>query len=238
MTPDEFIRKWRASRLKERSGAQEHFGDLCRLVGHPTPADADPDGISFTFEKGAKKTGGGEGWADVWKRGCFALEYKGKHKDLNRAYAQLQRYAVALESPPLLVVSDMETIIIHTNFTNTVQETRVISLDDPRARAIADAARRLNELRENWLNPPELVRREPEVVPGYPDRLVPIDAGAAAELKKRTLTNLYNQRPTWLANAHRDLDSAVAAAYGWGADISDEDFLGGLLRLNRQRVAV
>jgi len=106
---------------------------------------------------------------------------------------------------------------------------------DPRAVAIADAARRLNQLRENWLNPPELVRREPEVVPGFPDRLIPIDARAAAELKKRTLTNLYNQRPAWLVQAHGFLDQAVAAAYGWPADIGEEEALKKLLELNLQR---
>ena len=106
---------------------------------------------------------------------------------------------------------------------------------DSRAIAIADAARRLNQLRENWLNPPELVRREPEVVPGFPDRLIPIDARAAAELKKRTLTNLYNQRPAWLVQAHELLDGAVAAAYGWPADISEEEALKKLLELNLQR---
>ena len=106
---------------------------------------------------------------------------------------------------------------------------------DPRAQAIAQAARRLNELRENWLNPPEWVRRVPEVVPGYPDRLVPVDDKAAALLKKRTLTNLYNERPAWLANVHRDLDAAVAAAYGWPADLGDDEILRRLLALNLER---
>jgi type II restriction/modification system DNA methylase subunit YeeA len=108
---------------------------------------------------------------------------------------------------------------------------------DPRAVAIADAARSLNQLRENWLNPPELVRREPEVAPGFPDRVIPVDAKAAKELKKRTLTNLYNQRPTWLAQAHERLDSAVAAAYGWPSDINEEEALKKLLELNLSRSA-
>ena len=103
------------------------------------------------------------------------------------------------------------------------------------AAAIADAARRLNELRENWLNPPEWVQRVPEVVPGYPDRWLPVDEKAAALLKKRTLTHLYNERPAWLANAHRDLDAAVAAAYGWPADLSDDEVLRCLLALNQER---
>jgi type II restriction/modification system DNA methylase subunit YeeA len=109
--------------------------------------------------------------------------------------------------------------------------------NDPRAAAIAEAARRLNELRENWLNPPDLVDRVPEVVPGYPDRLLPKNPEAAAILKKRTLTNLYNERPAWLDHAHRDLDAAVAAAYGWPADISEEDALARLLALNLERAA-
>ena len=108
---------------------------------------------------------------------------------------------------------------------------------DPRAIAIAAAAKRLDELRNNWLNPPDLVRIEPEVVAGYPDRILPKDAQAAVTLRERTLTNLYNARPQWLADAHRDLDAAVAAAYGWAADISEEDALAKLLELNLAREA-
>jgi hypothetical protein len=109
--------------------------------------------------------------------------------------------------------------------------------DDARAKAIAAAAARLNELREAWLNPPDLVRRVPEVVPGYPDRLLPVDERAAATLKKRTLTNLYNERPAWLDHAHRDLDAAVAAAYGWPADLTEEQILERLFKLNQARAA-
>ena len=113
---------------------------------------------------------------------------------------------------------------------------------DPRAKAIAAAAARLNELRENWLNPPDLVRREPEVVPGYPDRLLPVDDAAAKVLKTRTLTNLYNARPAWLAHAHAALDQAVADAYGWGDDwragpLADDEILARLFRLNQERAA-
>lgn len=110
--------------------------------------------------------------------------------------------------------------------------------NDPRAIAIAKAAKRLDELRNAWLNPPDLIDIVPEVVPGYPDRILPKTEAAAAELKKRTLTNLYNARPQWLADAHRDLDAAVAAAYGWPADISEEDALAKLLELNLSRAAV
>ncbi|MGA7450767.1 MAG: hypothetical protein WBW73_05630 [Rhodoplanes sp.] len=109
---------------------------------------------------------------------------------------------------------------------------------DPRAVKIADAAKRLNELREAWLNPSDLVKRVPEVVPGFPDRILPVDDNAAAILRKRTLTNLYNERPAWLADAHRDLDAAVAEAYGWPVDISEDDALARLFALNQSRAAV
>ncbi|HRW66066.1 MAG TPA: class I SAM-dependent DNA methyltransferase [Candidatus Competibacter sp.] len=125
-----FIHTWRNSTLKERSGAQQHFIGLCRLLDLEPPAEADPHGDWFTFEKGAKKTGGGDGWADVWRRHRFAWEYKGKHKDLKAALRQLQQYALALENPPLLIVSDMETIEIHTNFSNTVNVVHWLTLDD------------------------------------------------------------------------------------------------------------
>ena len=114
--------------------------------------------------------------------------------------------------------------------------------DDPRARAIAAAAAELNAKREAWLNPPDLVTRVPEVVPGYPDRLLPRDAAAAEVLKKRTLTNLYNQRPAWLDHAHARLDEAVAEAYGWGDDwragrLADDAILARLFALNQARAA-
>jgi type II restriction/modification system DNA methylase subunit YeeA len=130
ITPQEFVAKWRQSSLKEASASQEHFIDLCRLIGHPTPAEADPEGTWFCFERGARKISGGEGWADVWKKGFFAWEYKGKKKDLEAAYRQLLQYRTALLNPPLLIVSDMETILIRTDFTNTVRREFRLSLDD------------------------------------------------------------------------------------------------------------
>ncbi|MFT8418998.1 MAG: class I SAM-dependent DNA methyltransferase [Acetobacter sp.] len=112
--------------------------------------------------------------------------------------------------------------------------------NDPRAEAIAVTAARLNELRENWLNPADLVVREPEIVPDYPDRILPKDEVAAKELKKRTLTNLYNARPQWLANAHAALDASVADAYGWGEDwragrLDEDEILRRLFALNQHR---
>ena len=104
--------------------------------------------------------------------------------------------------------------------------------DDPHAVAIAKAARRLVELRDRWLNPPEWVEWVDEPAPGYPKRPVPRNEVAAKKLKKRTLTNLYNARPQWLADAHANLDDTVAEAYGWPADISEDDALRELLALN------
>ncbi len=132
MTPAEFIAKWQGVTLKERSAAQEHFIDLCRLLDEPTPAEADPTGTWFCFEKGAAKAGGGDGWADVWRRACFGWEYKGKGKDLQVAFRQLRLYTPALEYPPLLIVSDIETIVIHTTFTGTVPEVHTLTLEDLR----------------------------------------------------------------------------------------------------------
>ena len=137
MTPGEFIAKWRASELKESSASQEHFIDLCRLLAEPTPAEADPAGEWYCFERGARKDTGGDGWADVWKRGCFAWEYKGRRADLDAAFNRLRQYALALENPPLLIVSDMVRFRIRTNWTNSVSVTHEFTLDD-----LADGATR------------------------------------------------------------------------------------------------
>ena len=138
MTPGAFIEKWRAADLKERSGSQEQFIDLCRLLGEPTPAEADPTGKRYCFERGVRKDTGGGGWADVWKRHCFAWEYKGKHANLDAAFNQLRQYALALENPPPLIVSDMVRFRIRTNWTNSVSETHEFVLDDLGDSAVRD----------------------------------------------------------------------------------------------------
>jgi hypothetical protein len=88
--------------------------------------------------------------------------------------------------------------------------------DSPLLGAIAEAARELVAKRDDWLNPPD---------------------ASAEELSARTLTNLYNARPTWLADAHRKLDEAVFAAYGWPATLTDAELLERLLKLNHERAA-
>ncbi|MBZ0262419.1 MAG: class I SAM-dependent DNA methyltransferase [Hyphomicrobiales bacterium] len=150
MTPQDFIAKWRTVELKERTASQSHFNDLCRLLEILDPVTADPKGTWFTFEKGASKTSGGEGWADVWRENCFAWEYKGRRKDLDQAFSQLQQYAIALDNPPLLIVSDMDRIRIHTNWTNTVHKICTINLED-----LTDAASR-DLLRHAFLDPERL----------------------------------------------------------------------------------
>ena len=135
MTPDDFIRKWDGVKLKEKQASQEHFLDLCALVGVPSPAQADPEGAWFCFEKGASKAGGGEGWADVWRKGHFAWEYKSPGKDLDKAFEQLQKYTPALAYPPLLIVSDIDIIRIHTAFTGLVPQVHEIKLHDLRDHA-------------------------------------------------------------------------------------------------------
>jgi hypothetical protein len=97
MTPQAFVEKWQRANLSERSAYQQHFLELRDLLGQPKPAEADPDGTEYAFERGFTKTTGGKGCADVWKRGHFGWEYKGKHKDLVEAYKQLLRYREDLE---------------------------------------------------------------------------------------------------------------------------------------------
>ena len=130
MSPREFITKWSESTLGERQAAQSHFLDLCRLLEVESPAEADTSGETYAFEKGAQKTTGRSGYADVWKQGAFAWEYKGPGRDLDAAYAQLQQYAPALGNPPLLVVSDTRRIVVRTNWTNTVSEVHTFELAD------------------------------------------------------------------------------------------------------------
>jgi len=142
MTPQDFIRKWKPVALTERATAQEHFLDLCRLLDHPTPAEDDPIGERFTFEKGVSKTGGGDGFADVWKKGFFAWEYKKKKRDLDKALEQLTRYAAALENPPLHVACDTHLFRIETRWTNEVPAQYEFELDDlaePKNLAILNA---------------------------------------------------------------------------------------------------
>ena len=139
LTPAAFVAKWKRAKLSERAASQEHFLDLCRLLEQPTPAEHDPTGSEYTFEKGITITipgglnlRGESGFADVWWNHKFGWEYKrqGKYKSLADAYSQLQRYREAPNNPYLLIVSDITTTEIHTNFTNAANVTHfIIALD-------------------------------------------------------------------------------------------------------------
>jgi hypothetical protein len=149
MDPHAFVEKWRDAR-DEHAAAQPHFIDLGRLLGVEDPQTADRERAWFTFERGARKAGGGSGWADVWRKGCFGWEYKSRGRDLDGAYRQLLTYSGALENPPLLIVCDFERYRIHTNWTNTVQHTYDFVHED-----LADADTR-DRLRAAFLDPDRL----------------------------------------------------------------------------------
>ncbi len=163
------------------------------MLGVPAPTDIDLAGATYTFERGAAKTSGGNGWADVWMRGHFAWEFMGN-------------------DPRYTPTTTFETL-------SFPWPTGSEPVDDPRVLAITSVAKELDEKRRAWSDPPSA----PE-----------------AELKKRTLTNLYNERPTWLRNLHARLDRAAWDAYGWPVDevpgaVEEEILLERLLVLNGVR---
>jgi hypothetical protein len=153
LTPAAFAAKWHGVTTTEKASAQEHFIDLCRMLGEPTPHEADPIGAQYAFEKRVSKAAGGDGFADVWKRDFFAWEYKGRNKDLRAAYVQLMGYKDDLGNPPLLVVSDLERIEIHTNFTGLSPIVKLVTLEDLAADDPSDA---LQLLRDVFTAPEEL----------------------------------------------------------------------------------
>ncbi|HAF81924.1 MAG TPA: class I SAM-dependent DNA methyltransferase [Brevundimonas sp.] len=161
MNAADFIAKWSDATLRERQGSQMHFLDLCALLDQPQPTDPD----RYCFERGATKAGGDDGWADVWRRGCFAWEYKGPHKDLDKAFRQLATYVSDLENPPYLVTSDMSRIVVRTNFTNTVTAVYEFALDDLRDPAKRDLLRQIFEGSEKLkptVSPQELTAKAVE----------------------------------------------------------------------------
>jgi hypothetical protein len=150
LTPAAFAARWRGVTTTEKASAQSHFLDLCAMVGEPGPLEADPTGASYAFERRVEKAGGGDGFADVWKRDCFAWEYKGKYRDLKAAYVQLLAYKDDLGNPPLLIVSDLDRIEIHSNFTGLSPVLTTITLDDL---AADDPSTALQQLRDVFASP-------------------------------------------------------------------------------------
>jgi len=147
VTPEKFIQLWKNNSLSEEAGAQQHFNDLCSLLGVEPPRQSD----EYCFEQHLKKMHGGKGFADVWKRGCFAWENKGPDKDLGPALMQLKNYAGALENPPVLVVCNRERIEIHPCFTGYPSTPRIIQLDE------IGQPENLQALR--WLFSPEAIHK-------------------------------------------------------------------------------
>ena len=156
MTPEAFIAKWAANTRSEAAASKEHFLDLCALLAVDTP-NSDPTGEKYAFEKGVQKSTGKPGWADVWLRGHFGWEYKSRGEDLEKAHTQLLNYAGALENPPLLICSDMERIVVRTNWTNEITERTDYTLQD-----LANVAVRA-KLKHCWTSPdswkPSITRR-------------------------------------------------------------------------------
>ena len=181
-TPDTsaaaFSAKWRENARRESASSQEHFIDLCRMLGVPTPNEADPVGEWYAFEAGAERTSTGrQGRADVWKREHFGWEYKGAHADLAAAYRQLLDYREDLENPPALIVSDMDLIEVHTNFTGTRPDIHRVTLDDLHAGGDR-TAEALRVLRAVMLEPEAL---RPEQTP---DEITELAAARFAEIAR------------------------------------------------------
>ncbi|MCB1007622.1 MAG: class I SAM-dependent DNA methyltransferase [Acidobacteria bacterium] len=162
------------------------------MIGHPTPAADDPKGESFCFERGVAKRGGKDGWADVWKRGCFAWEYKGKHADLEKAYEQLDRYRADLENPPLLVTCDLDRFEIHTSFQNTKHVVYPVALEE------LVQPEKLETLRAVFYDPEKL----------RPGRLSPVVTADAAKALAE-LAQVLRERGVEPENTARFLDRLI-----------------------------
>jgi type II restriction/modification system DNA methylase subunit YeeA len=254
MNAAQFAEKWKDVTTSERASAQSHFNDLCEVLGHPKPHDVDPNGDWFAFEKGAEKLGGGDGWADVWKRGHFGWEYKGIHKDLEAAYVQLQKYRESLENPPLLVVCDLHRFEVHTNFTNTAKVVHRFTIED----LATNSAEALRVLRAVFTDPaalrpektPEQITEEaasrfadiagrlsarghhPEAVAHFLNRILfCLFAEDVGLLPRGLLTGLIDSRgrkPPEFAAGLREIFALMAVGGGyWGNDRIDW-FNGGL----------
>ena len=160
MTPERFIAKWRGVELSEVAASHDHFNELCELLEIAKPTDDDPTGERFAFEKPVPKggKGGGPGFADVWRRGCFVWEYKrkGLYNTLAAAIAQARDYASQLDNPPLAVACDIDEIQIRTLFTGSVSVTHSIRLAD-----LNDVGKR-QLLRRCFLDPASL---RPDLTP-------------------------------------------------------------------------
>ncbi len=202
MTPAQFKAKWAKFSGKESAAYQDHFSDLCRMLGVPTPIEADPTGNdSFCFQKRVAKdaelfdfdaTGEAlpaskeRGFADVWKRDCFGWEYKGPGEDLEKAYKQLLRYRESLLNPPLLIVCDFHRYIVRTNFNGAVQETHSFTNAD------IDSPAALRVFRAALAGPDEL--RPRETTADVTEKLAQKIAAITISLQKREAVELASAK--------------------------------------------
>lgn len=202
MTPTAFKTKWAKFTGKESAAYQEHFNDLCNMLGVKTPVEADPTGSKFfCFQKHVAKdaelfdfdasgdaspSSRENGFADVWKADCFGMEYKGPGENLEKAYKQLLRYREALLNPPLLIVCDFVRYVVRTNFNGAVQETHEFTNDT------IDSPEALRVLRAAFTNPEEL--RPRETTADVTERLARQIADIALSLQKREAVELENAK--------------------------------------------
>ena len=225
-TPDTsaaaFAAKWRENARRENASSQEHFIDLCRLLGVQTPNEADPVGEWYAFEAGAERTSTGrQGRADVWKREHFGWEYKGAHADLAAAYRQLLDYREDLENPPALIVSDMDLIEVHTNFTGTRPDIHRVTLDELDAGG-ERTAEALRVLRAVMLDPGAL---RPEQTP---DEITEIAAARFAEIAQ----SMHERGHEPEAVAHH-LNRVVFCLFAEDARLLPERVLTGMIESRR-----
>jgi hypothetical protein len=147
-----FIHKWAAITINERAVAQTHFNELCALVGAPAPLDKGQQSSIYRFEQPLTKSGGGAGFADVWKKDHFAWEYKskGKYGDLRGAYTQLLLYKGDLGNPPVLVACDIANYYVSIEFTGYRTQVEQFTNADLQNAATRDL------LRQVFTNPEQL----------------------------------------------------------------------------------
>jgi hypothetical protein len=219
MTPAQFVAKWNANTQTERAASQSHFLDLCALLQHPTPND-DPTGENFAFEKGATKSGGGQGYADVWKRDFFAWEYKGKHKDLVAAMNQVAQYSGALFNPPLLVACDMQTLVVRANFPGFPTQTQEVDLRR------LDVPDNLEVVRRIFFEPQRFrpVEKEEEITARAADDFARI----AARMRERGVDSL---------RAARFLDRCIFAFFAEDVKLIPDEKFSAILKANRYNPA-
>ena len=239
MTIAEFKRKWARFKGKETAGYQEHFNDLCRLLGQKTPVEADPSGQDwFCFQKGVTKDlellqpgdKALKGFADVWRKDCFGWEYKGRHKNLAEAHKQLLRYRESLLNPPLLVTCDFDRFVIRTNFNGTVMVVHEFTTDR------IDAPENLRLLRNLFEHPERL--KPVETTAEVTEKLAGEIAKVARSLQGREaveLSDAHNRREVNVAQKKnlriaRFLNRLVFCLFAEDTGLLPEGLLHGILK--------